>query len=258
MRRLAGRVTRRSITPGLRRAALAAVLLLAPARGQAGPPYLTDDPEPVEHRHWEFYVASQDALTADTASGTAPHLELNYGVLPGVQLHVIVPLAYARPSGGPTSFGIGDAELGVKVRLLGEGRRRPMVGIFTQFELPLGDASRGLGTGHLHVLIPLWLQKSFGPWTTYGGGGYWINPGEGNRNYWFAGGLVQRRLSDLAALGAEVYYTTPDEVGGRSSLSFNLGLVVDLSERHHLLVSAGRSIVGDTRFQAYLGYQLTL
>jgi hypothetical protein len=219
---------------------------------------VTDDPEPVELHHWEFYLATQHSITRDAASGTAPHIEVNYGVLPDLQLHVIAPLAYARPSGGPTFYGVGDVELGAKVRFVGEGKRWPMVGVFPQLELPVGDAPRGLGTGHLHVFIPLWLQKSFGPWTTDGGGGFWVNPGEGNRNYWYVGWLVQRRFSDLATLGTEVFYTTPDQVGGNASLRFNLGLVLDLTERHHLLFSAGRSIEGDDLFLGYLAYQLTL
>lgn len=236
----------------------AAAILLAPATGHAGPPYVTDDPEPVEFRHWEFYLATQDSITRDAASGTAPHIEVNYGAWPGLQLHVIAPLAYARPSGGPTFYGMGDIELGAKVRFLDEGEWRPMVGTFPQFELPVGDTARGLGTGHLHVFIPLWLQKSFGPWTTYGGGGLWVNPGQGNRNYGYVGWQVQRRISDFATLGTEIFYTTADQVGGGANLRFNLGLVLDLTEHHHLLLSAGRGIVGDNLFQGYLAYQLTI
>ncbi len=41
--------------------AFVALLLLLvgfPAsRVSAGPPFLTDDPEPVEYKHWEFYIA---------------------------------------------------------------------------------------------------------------------------------------------------------------------------------------------------------
>jgi hypothetical protein len=233
-------------------------VLLVPATGHAGPPYVTDDPEPVEPGHWEFYLASQHSITRTTASGTAPHVEVNYGALPGLQLHVIAPLAYAHSNDGPTFYGAGDIELGAKFRFLGEDARRPMVGTFPMFELPVGAASKGLGTGHLHVLIPLWLQKSFGPWTTYGGGGYWLNPGQGNRSYWYAGWLIQRRLSDLVALGTEVFYTTPDQVDGAANLRFNVGLVLDLTEHHHLLISAGRGIVGESLFQGYAAYQLTM
>ena len=158
-------------------AVLAAAILVAAATAHAGPPYVTDDPEPVEFRHWEFYLATQHSITHDAATGTAPHVEVNYGAGPGLQLHVIAPLAYARPSGGATSYGVGDIELGAKLRFVDEGPWWPMVGTFPQFEVPAGNASHGLGTGHLHVLIPLWLQKSFGAWTTYGGWGLWVNPG---------------------------------------------------------------------------------
>jgi len=65
----------------------------------AGPPYTTDDPEPVEYRHWEFYIASEHFRDHVGWSGTAPHFELNYGVAPDVQLHLIAPLAYARHPG---------------------------------------------------------------------------------------------------------------------------------------------------------------
>jgi hypothetical protein len=178
-------------------AALAAAIVFAPATGHAGPPYVTDDPEPVEFRHWEFYLATQHSITRAVATGTAPHVEVNYGAWPGLQLHVIAPLAYARPSGGPTFYGVGDIEVGAKFRFIDEGRWWPMVGTFPQFELPTGDAGSGLGTGHLHVLIPLWLQKSFGPWTTYGGGGFWVNPGAENRNYgsWVGCSSAASRIS---------------------------------------------------------------
>ena len=237
--------------------ALASVVLLVSATGHAGPPYVTDDPEPVEPGHWEFYLATQHSITRTAASGTAPHIEVNYGALPGLQLHVIAPLAYAHPNDGPTSYGVGDIELGAKFRFIDENPWMPMVGTFPMFELPVGTESRGLGTGHLHVLIPLWLQKSFGPWTAYGGGGYWRNPGQGNRDFWYIGWLMQRRLGERAALGTEVFYTTPDQVGGEANLRFNVGLVLDLSEHHHVLVSAGRGIVGDSLFQGYAAYQLT-
>ena len=57
-------------------------LILGPTVVRAGPPFVTDDPEPVEYRHWEIYLASQHAKDKDGWSGTAPHFEVNYGVLP--------------------------------------------------------------------------------------------------------------------------------------------------------------------------------
>jgi hypothetical protein len=235
-----------------------AVLALVPALARAGPPYITDDPEPVPYRHWEIYLASQHEVTRDGASGTAPHLEVNYGVVPNVQLHVIAPLSYARASDGPTHYGPGDVELGVKLRLVEEGPYLPMVGTFPMLELPFGKSADGLGTGRLHGFIPLWLQKSWGPWSSYGGGGYWLSPGSGHRNYWLAGWQAQRRLADRLALGVEIFYTTADHAGGSGNLRGNLGLVLDVTENHHLLASAGRSLAGDTLLLGYLAYQLTL
>lgn len=235
-----------------------AVLACLAASAWAGPPYITDDPEPVEYKHWEVYLATQHEIVRDGASGTAPHLEINYGAVPNLQLHVIAPLAYARPSGGPTAYGPGDIELGAKFRFLQERERAPMLGTFPLVEVPTGSASKGLGSGQLHVFLPLWLQKTIGAWSGYGGGGYWINLGAGNRNYWFAGWQAQRRFVELLAIGAEVFYTTADRAGANANLRFNIGAVVDFSENHHLLLSAGRSIAGDTRLLGYLAYQLTL
>jgi hypothetical protein len=35
---------------------------------------------------------------------------------------------------------------------------------------------------------------------TYGGGGYWINAGPGNKNYWFVGWVLHRQVTDSLAL----------------------------------------------------------
>jgi hypothetical protein len=244
----------RLLRPALR---LGAVLVLLPTVTIAGPPYSTDDPEPVAYLHWEFYLATQSERTPNVSTGTVPHFEINYGAAPNLQLHLIAPLAYSRPSGGPTAYGPGDAELGAKLRFVEESESMPMVGTFPMIELPSGSEAQGLGTGHLRAFIPLWLQKSFGPWMTYGGGGYWVNPGAGNRDYWYVGWQVQRQLTKVAAVGGEVFYTTPDRVGGDGNLRFNIGVVLDFTDHHHILMSAGRSISGDTLFQSYLSYQLT-
>lgn len=223
----------------------------------AGPPFLTDDPEPVDYQHWEFYVASQHTETADDWSGTAPHIELNYGVIPNVQLHLIAPIAYDAPSDGSAHYGYGDTELGVKFRFMQETKNLPQIGIFPLLEIPTGSESDGLGSGHVQAFLPVWLQKSFGDWTIYGGGGYGINPGSGNENWGLGGAVVQYQLLKKVALGGEMYHRTTMETGGRGDTAFNIGTVIDFNEHQHLLFSAGRSIDGPTDFQAYVAWQFT-
>jgi hypothetical protein len=110
-------------------------------------------------------------------------------------------------------------------------------------EIPTGSKSDGLGSGHVQAFLPLWLQKSVGDWTVYGGG-YGINPGVGNENWGFGGVVVQRQVTKNVLIGAEVYHRTMMESGGRGDTAFNIGTVMDFTEHQHLLLSAGRSIDG--------------
>lgn len=232
-------------------------MALLPSTASAGPPYVTDDPDTVPYRSWEIYLASQAFRDASSWFGTLPHVEVNYGVVPDVQLHVITPLSYNAPDRGPLSYGLGDTEVGAKIRFLHERKWTPMIGTFPLVEVPTGSASDGLGNGSTLIFVPVWVQKSFGPWTTYGGAGVWIDLGDRDRHWWYFGWQLQRRLAKWMTLGAEVFHETPSAHGGASDTRFNVGAVFDFGDTHHLLLSAGRSIVGDIRFQAYVAYQIT-
>ena len=235
-------------------------LLVAVAAGaSAGPPYITDDPEPVEYKHWEMYVASEYFNSADAfgVEGTAPHYEVNYGVAPNVQLHAIAPMAFGQFPGGPFNYGPGDIELGVKYRFVQETKSRPMVGTFPLIEIPSGASGRNLGNGQTEFFFPIWLQKSWGPWTSYGGGGFWRFPGVGQRDYWFTGWLVQYSVTKRFAPGVEIMYATSNLYGVSDRTGFNIGFTYDFDDGHHLLFSAGKDIHGPTRSMGYLAYQWT-
>jgi hypothetical protein len=187
-----------------------AVLLCLSTTALAGPPFQTDDPEPIDFRNFEFYTfATSDGTPVETDL-FGPALEFNWGALPNVHLHVIVPAATILPGAGPKAFGLGDIELGIKYRFVQETKHRPMIGTFTMFEIPSGSAARGLGVGKTWYKLPLWVQKSFGPWTTYGGGGITLVKAPGYRNFPFAGWLVQRDLGKKWTLGTEVFYHGPE------------------------------------------------
>jgi hypothetical protein len=237
---------------------LGLVTVLLPLAATAGPPFTTDDPEPVPLRGWELYLAATRVTDRGDRAGNAPQFEVNYGAAPNVQLHVVLPLSYIRPAGGATTYGLGDIELGAKIRFVEETDGRPQVGAFPLVEVPTGDAGRGLGAGHVRAFLPVWLQKSFGAWTTYGGGGYWINPGNGSRDFWFAGWQLQVRATSFLTPGIELYYQTASVKDGLSEVHFNAGLILDIGKSHHILLSAGRAIHGCDCAHAYAAYLLTL
>lgn len=223
----------------------------------AGPPFRTDDPEPVEYGHGEFYVANTYSNDRDGRSGTAPHVEANYGVAPDVMLHLIAPFAYNQPTGGSTYYGFGDVELGVKYRFIQETGACPMVGTFPIIHLPTGNSDNGLGNGATQVFLPLWFQKTWGPWQSYGGGGYWINPGTDNKNYWFTGWQVQREIDTWLTIGGEIFNQTPTVMEGNYQTGFNIGAIINFTEDHHFIFSAGTDIWGQNYFSYYAAYLWT-
>jgi hypothetical protein len=240
------------------------IVTLLPSVAFAGPPFLTDDPEPVDYQHYEFYTFANGTHVSGNTSGIGPAWEFNYGLIPNGQFHIIAPLAFDNPTGGPSQFGYGDTELGFKYRFIQEDDKglRPMVGVFPLVELPTGDQGDGLGAGHARVYLPVWLQKSFGDWTTYGGGGYWVNHGGGtdDQDYWFFGWLLQKQVTKKLAIGGEIFHQTADTMGGKDTTGFNIGAIYDFDDHNHLLVSAGRALQNASEtnlYSWYLGYQIT-
>jgi len=232
-------------------------LLFVPFAALAGPPFLTDDPEPVEYKHWEIYVASMSEEQHGGVSMTAPHVDVNYGIAPNFQLHVTTPMEYINPPGRPSHYGYGDTELGVKWRFFQNEDARFLASVYPLLEVPTGAESRGLGNGDPQVFLPIWLQKGWGPWLTYGGGGYLINPGHAHQNLWFLGWLVQRDLNKYLSLGAELFYGTAPDTDDELHFGFNMGSIINITEKHHILLSAGTDIIGPTGFYSYIAYQLT-
>jgi hypothetical protein len=242
----------------LARSLLVAGLMLAAASGlRAGPPFLTDDPEPVDFRHWEFYLFAMGDRSADGDVLAAPAVEVNYGLAPEVQLHLVAPVTDASAAGSGWKSGPGDAEFGVKVRIVDETDSRPQVGVFPAVELATGDSARGLGNGRTWWRLPVWLQKSWGPWTTYGGGGVALNSAPGQRNYEFEGWLVQRNLGKYLTLGTELFHQGASQAGGRGFTVADAGGSINFTENFNLLFSGGHSISGERQVVWYLGLYWT-
>jgi hypothetical protein len=233
------------------------LILLLPQSGAGGPPFKTDDPQPVDFRHWEFYLASEQEFGRHSTTATLPHFEVNFGAFQNLQLHVVAPLGYVRTGDGQ-AYGYSDTELGVKYRFLQESDDLPQIGVFPMVELPTGNAARQLGSGSYEVYIPVWIQKSWGNFTTYGGGGVWYTPGAGNQNWIFTGWEAQYDFSSVVTVGGELYYSTANTKDDGAGAGFDVGGYINLSENDHILVSLGHSFHGEQAVTGYLGFQYTL
>ena len=236
--------------------ALLIVTAMLPSTLRAGPPFLTDDPEPVPFKHYELYLFSTVDSTKKNTSGVGPAFEFNVGAYPNLQLHLVVPLGFTT-SPDASAYGMGDTEFGVKYRFLQETDYRPMAGIFPMLEIPTGDANTGLGNGQPWGKIPLWLQKSWGPWTSYGGGGITINQAPGQRNYYFGGWQLQRQLGQRLILGGEIFAQGKDSDDNRSFMVFNLGGFFNITPNFQLLFTGGRTLAGGGHTLGYLGLYYT-
>ena len=222
-----------------------------------GPPFLTDDPEPVEFKHWEAYLFSTVEVIPKQTDATGPAFEFNMGALPNLQVHLVIPMAFASPTDDPRAYGLGDIEFGVKYRFIQEKDHLPMVGVFPMLEIPTGDSNRGLGNGRVWWKLPLWLQKSWGPWTTYGGGGYVINPAPNQLNYYFGGWLLQRDFGERLTLGGEIFAQGKSSDDTGSFAVFNLGGNFKITPNFQLLFSGGHTFAGGTHTMGYLGLYWT-
>ena len=234
---------------------MVAALALTSGTALAGPPFQTDDPEPVEYHHFEMYAFELSDTTSGGTTLEVPAYEVNWGALPGLQLHLVVPLVANFPSDGSREYGIGDTELGAKYRFVKETKWLPQVGIFPFIELPSGNSDKGLGVGTTWYRLPLWLQRSWGPWTTYGGGGEAVVPG--SKDYPFAGWLVQREINKKLTLGGELFGHGQMAPDSDSSTMLDAGGIYEFRDGFDLLFTAGHSVAGQSETYTYLAVYWT-
>ena len=254
------------------RLTLCVLLLVAVSKLWAqGPPFQTDDPVPVDLHHYEFYVfGSTDGTPAETDS-TGPAFEFNWGALPRVQLHAILPFGSINPSNnpvylpagaGPSAFGLTDMELGAKIALVKETKYIPQIGTFTMFEIPTGSFDKGLGVGRVWYKAPIWLQKNIGHWLLDGGAGETIVPQTQYHNFPYGAFLLKYSFGERLELGGEVFaharegFATP-----QSEASTMLDMGGYYHFKHHpgeqFLFCYGHSVAGQTENYAYVGMYWT-
>jgi hypothetical protein len=221
----------------------------------AGPPYVTDDPQPTDYKHYEIYAFGSATTTREGSSGAAG-IDFNYGAAPDLQLTAVLPSGYDKPSGSSTVSGLSNVELAAKYRFLRQDTAGWDVSIFPRVFLP--SASRSVGNRHASLLLPLWMEHDWDDWSTFGGGGCVLNQGGDSRNFCLAGWALTRQVLPKLQLGLEIYHQTPDTRGGRATTGINFGARYDLNEHYHLVASAGPGVENAAATNQYSWYAALL
>src|SRR5437867_5929250 len=230
-------------------------LLLTIGLAQAGPPFVTDDPEPPPPGGWEINVPFILERTPGKTEMDAPLFDLNYG-LPNLQLKLEIPVRIVHENSNGRSAGVGDLLIGVKWRFFNNEGSHLQLGVYPQLLLQTGDHGRGLGEGQPAFVFPIVAQKSWDKWTVYGNVGFWWQTAAETRNYAYAGAVLEREINERLELGVELFGNSPKERSGRSDIAFNIGGTWKLSRHWNLLFAGGRDIVGDTHLMTYIGLQV--
>ncbi len=212
------------------------ILLLVPVSALAGPPFITDDPEPTELGHYEIYAFAGGSSAHDGSGG----IDFNYGAAPDLQLTAVLPLAWDSPNGGGASAGLGNIELAAKYKFLHQDDVGVDVAFFPRLFLPAGSAA--VGERHASLLLPLWIGRSWGDWSSFGGGGCTLNRGGDSRDFCQLGWALTNQVTSRLQIGAEIYHQSADTRGGRASTGLGFGATYDLNANFHLMASAGPGI----------------
>jgi hypothetical protein len=220
----------------------------------AGPPYISDDPEPTDYKHFEIYTFNDGTRTRDGASGEAG-IDFNYGAAPDLQLTAALPAGFNFPAEGASAIGLSNIELAAKYRFLHQDTFGWDVSVFPRMFLPSGSSA--VGDANPSLLLPVWLEKDWGEWSLFGGGGCVISSG-GAQDHCLSGGVLTRQVLPKLQLGLELFHQTADAGGNRATTAIGVGARYDLNDNYHLLAYVNRGVQNADETNQYSWYTSVL
>jgi hypothetical protein len=238
------------------RSGIAGWILVMPAQNAvAGPPYVSDDPEPTDYKHFEIYTFTNGTTTRDGTAGQSG-IDFNYGAAPDLQLTATLPEGYSRAATGGTSIGAGNIELAAKYRFLHQDSFGLDVSIFPRVFLPSG--SNIIGDNRVSLLLPVWVQKDWsGGWSAFGGGGCTVSERRAV-DFCQMGAVLNYQLLPKLQVGAEFFHQTADAGGTPATSSVGIGWRYDLNDTYHLLGYVRRGIENANQTDRYSWYTSVL
>jgi hypothetical protein len=82
----------------------------------------------------------------------------------------------------------------------------------------------------------------------------------GNKNHWFAGWVLERKITDKLMLGVELFHQTPDKIDGLQATGSNIGGIYDFTDHFHFLFSFGKGFQHareTNELSWYIGLEMT-
>ena len=231
-----------------------------PARADAGPPFLTNDPGTPGNGNWEINIAAMQTTLSDVSSWQLPQLDVNYGVGERIQLTGEISYVVVNASGQPQATGWGNANPGVKWRFFDQGEGGWQMSTFPMYQTGVSSEAqrKGIGVAGPRLFLPLQVARKVGALSFNLEVGTYI-PWHGDHED-IIGAVVGQQLTPRFELDGEIY---DDHVRGAPHVT-----TLDLGGRYHLhrglnlLFMAGRSLssnsAGQVEFMGYLGIQILL
>jgi hypothetical protein len=238
---------RTRLTQALGSSALIASIVGLASPVSAGPPFLTDDPDPTPVGHYEIFVF---ATGVDGDFDAETGIDFNYGAARDVQLSATVPITFEREDSGQLRSGFGNIGLGAKILVAHQETFGLNIAVYPTLELP---AMSDVGEDHAAFFLPVWIGRHGENWSAFGGGGCALNRGGDSKDFCVAGLAVTRDFGAFE-IGAELFHQTPDARDAAAATVAGLGLTYDVSEHLHVLAYAGAQLENRTVNGNGLGY----
>lgn len=235
---------------------LGVTVLVALARpAVAGPPFVSDDPEPTPYHQFEIYTFNTGTNTREGVGGETG-VDFNYGAAPDLQLTATLPAGFDQPAGGGTRFGPSNVELAAKYRFLRQNTFGLDVAFFPRVFLPSG--SNTTGDNHASLLLPIWVEKDWkAGWSAFGGGGCVVSEIR-TADFCEAGAVVTYQVLPKLQIGAELFHQTANSQGAPASSSVGVGWRYDVNKTFHLLGYVRRGVENAAQTDRYSWYASVL
>jgi hypothetical protein len=233
------------------------VINVKSARGQGGPPMITDDPGTPGPGKWEINLATAFEHRSNETSLDLPEIDLNYGVGEHIQLTLqTAPVLLKRDDHGPIG-GLGGTETAVKWRFLDEDKSGFDVSMFPRviFNVTQSSVRRGLAEDGTRFQIPFEVAKTFGRF--HADAEFGPLASSVGRSEWLYGMVGGYDLAKPTMLMAELHGMSRMNFS-RDVLTVNFGLRHEFDEHRILIISMGHEIRtpgGPTALIGYFGMQ---